>query len=81
MFTQLYDNILEMSDEQKGQYNNLFRWYKHVQNMPQVNDFLKNTNRFMIQDPAPKYPFLAEKKKTNKGKKEEKGEQPKANKA
>jgi len=73
MFTQLYDNLLEMTDEQKGQYNNLFRWYKHVQNLPQINEFLMQSNRFMIQDPAPKYPFLAEKKKPKK----DKAEQPK----
>jgi hypothetical protein len=34
MFTKLYDNIVEMTDEQKNQYNNLFRWYKHIQNLP-----------------------------------------------
>ena len=70
MFTQIYDNILEMTDEQKQQYNNLFRWYKHVQNLPQISDFLKSKNRFLVQDPAPKYAFLAEKKKGKKEKKD-----------
>jgi hypothetical protein len=74
MFTQLYDNLLEMTDEQKQQYNNLFRWYKHIQNLPQVLEFLKKTNRFLLQDPAPKHAFLAEKKKSKKDKKESKPE-------
>ena len=59
-----------MTDEQKQQYNNLFRWYKHIQNLPQVSEFLKSNNRFLVQDPAPKYSFLAEKKKPKKDKKE-----------
>lgn len=71
MFTQLYDNLLEMTDEQKLQYNNLFRWYKHIQNLPQVKAYLLKHNRFLIEDPLPKYPFLAEKKKPKKEKKEE----------
>jgi hypothetical protein len=66
MFTQLYDNLLEMTDEQKLQYNNLFRWYKHIQNLPQIHDFLTSTKRFLIEDPTPKYAFLAEKKKPKK---------------
>lgn len=74
MFTQLYDNILELTDEQKQQYNNLFRWYKHIQNLPQISEFIKVNNRFLVQDPAPKYAFLAEKKKSKKDKKEKKEE-------
>jgi hypothetical protein len=68
MFTQLYDNLLEMTDEQKLQYNNLFRWYKHIQNMTPIKEYLVKTHRFLIEDPAPKYPFLAEKKKPKKEK-------------
>ena len=69
MFTQLYDNVIEMTDEQKLQYNNLFRWYKHIQNLPQIRDYLTLHKRFLIEDPAPKYAFLAEKKKPKKEKK------------
>lgn len=71
MFTQLYDNLIDLSDEQKLQYNNLFRWYKHIQNLPQIKGYLTETNRFLIQDPVAKVPFLAEKKKPKKEKKEE----------
>ncbi len=71
MFTQLYDNVIEFTDEQKLQYNNLFRWYKHIQNLPQVKDYLNQSNRFFIQDPSAKVPFLVEKKKPKKEKKEE----------
>lgn len=71
MFTQLYDNLIELSDEQKLQYNNLFRWYKHIQNLPQVKEYLTQSNRFFIQDPVTKVPFLVEKKKPKKEKKEE----------
>ena len=70
MFTQIYDNILEMTDEQKQQYNNLFRWYKHIQNLPQISDFMRAKKRFLVQDPAPKYAFLADKKKGKKEKKD-----------
>lgn len=66
MFTQLYDNVIEFSDEQKLQYNNLFRWYKHIQNLPQVKEYLTKNNRFLIQDPISKVAFLAEKKKPKK---------------
>lgn len=69
MFTQLYDNLIELSDEQKLQYNNLFRWYKHIQNLPQVKDYLTQSNRFFIQDPVTKVLFLVEKKKAKKEKK------------
>lgn len=71
MFTQLYDNLIDFTDEQKLQYHNLFRWYKHIQNLPQVKEYLTRTNRFLVTDPAPKLPFLAEKKKAKKEKKEE----------
>lgn len=50
----------------------MFRWYKHIQNLPQVKEFLVKTQRFLIEDPAPKYPFLAEKKKPKKEKEEKK---------
>jgi hypothetical protein len=66
MFTQLYDHLLEMTDEQKSQYNNLFRWYKHIQSLPQIHEFLTNTKRFLIEDPQTKYGFLSEKKKPKK---------------
>jgi hypothetical protein len=81
MFTQLYDNLIDLSDEQKLQYNNLFRWYKHVQNLPQVKEYLAHSNRFLLQDPAPKVPFLAEKKKPKKEKKEEPKEEKKEEKS
>ena len=42
--------------------------------MPQVLEYLKKTNRFLIEDPAPKYPFLAEKKKSKKEKEPKKDE-------
>lgn len=71
MFTQLYDNLIDMTDEQKLQYHNLFRWYKHTQNLPQVRDYLTKTNRFILTDPAPKLAFLPDKKKPKKEKKEE----------
>lgn len=58
MFTQLYDNVIELADEQKQQYNNLFRWYKHIQNLPQIKEYLTKTSRFLIQDPVAKVPFL-----------------------
>ena len=59
----------------------MFRWYKHVQNLPQVQQFLKEKKRFLVQDPQPKYAFLAEKKKSKKDKKEEKKEDKKEVKA
>ena len=77
MFTQLYDNLIDLSDEQKLHYNNLFRWYKHIQNLPQVKEYLTKTNRFFIVDPVAKVPFLVEKKKPKKEKKEEKKEEKK----
>ena len=40
MFTQLYDNLIEMNDDQKNQYNNLFRWFKHIQNIPEIKEFM-----------------------------------------
>jgi len=58
-----------MSDEQKLQYNNLFRWYKHIQNLPQVRQYLTEKNRFLVTDPVVKVPFLNEKKKAKKEKK------------
>ena len=64
MFTQLYDNLIELTDEQKLQYNNLFRWYKHIQSQAQITEYLKSSNRFLIQDPQPKIPFVADKKKS-----------------
>lgn len=63
MFTQLYDNITEMTDDQKLQYNNLFRWYKHVQNLPEIKNFLEAENRLIVADPAVKLSFLEVKKK------------------
>ena len=40
MFTQLYDNLIEMTDDQKNQYHNIFRWFKHIQNLPEIKEFL-----------------------------------------
>lgn len=71
MFTQLYDNLIEMTDEQKLQYHNIFRWYKHIQNLPQVREYLETTSRFIVTDPVAKLAFLSEKKKPKKEKKEE----------
>ena len=68
MFTQLYDNLIDLNDEQKSQYNNVFRWYKHIQNLPQILEYLKASNRFIIQDPQLKIPFLADKKKSKEKK-------------
>ena len=59
MFTQLYDNVLEMSDEQKLQYHNLFRWYSHIQSLPQVKQHLVKHKRFLLTPPTQKVPFLA----------------------
>ena len=69
MFTQLYDNVIDMSDEQKNQYNNLFRWFKHIQNLPEITEFLNKTNRLLIKDPELKVSFV-EKKKGKKQKAE-----------
>lgn len=66
MFSQLYENVVEMSDEQKNQYNNLFRWYKHVQNLPEVRSFLESQNRLLVSDPEQKLIFLEVKKKKKK---------------
>ena len=66
MFTQLYENIVEMTDEQKIQYNNLFRWYKHVQNLAEIRAFLESQNRILVSDPETKLTFLEAKKKKNK---------------
>jgi len=66
MFTQLYDNLIEMTDEQKLQYHNIFRWYKHIQNLPQVKEYLLATSRFIVNDPVAKLAFLSEKKKPKK---------------
>ena len=69
MFTQLYDNVIDMSDDQKNQYNNLFRWFKHIQNLPEITEFLNKTNRLLIKDPELKVSFV-EKKKVKKQKAE-----------
>ena len=66
MFTKLYDNLIEMTDEQKNQYNNLFRWYKHIQNIAEITEFLRHHQRLLVEDPEIKIPFLAEKKKSKK---------------
>lgn len=66
MFTKLYDSMIEMADDQKNQYNNLFRWYRHIQNLPEVTAFLTNRQRILVEDPEVKVPFLAEKKKSKK---------------
>lgn len=58
--------MIEMTDEQKNQYNNLFRWYKHIQNLPEITQFLNANQRILIQDPEIKVAFLAEKKKNKK---------------
>lgn len=63
MFTQLYDIAVEMKDEQKLQYNNLFRWYKHIQNLPEIKAFLIGQNKLLVEDPAPRLTFLEVKKK------------------
>lgn len=41
MFTKLYDTMVEMTDEQKNQFNNIFRWFKHIQNLPEVRGYLE----------------------------------------
>ncbi len=48
MFTKLYDSMIEMTDEQKNQYNNLFRWYKHIQNLPEITQFLNKHQRLLV---------------------------------
>lgn len=55
-----------MTDEQKNQYNNLFRWYKHIQNIAEITEFLRHHQRLLVEDPEIKIPFLAEKKKSKK---------------
>ena len=48
MFIQLYANITEMFDEQKNQYCNLFRWYRHIQNLPEIKSFLISQNCLLV---------------------------------
>ena len=36
MFSKLYDSMIEMTKEEINQFNNIFRWYKHIQNLPEV---------------------------------------------
>lgn len=72
MFVHLYDGVIEMNDEQKNQYYNLFRWYKHIQNLPEIKDFLGKKQRFVVEDPEPKVPFVQEKKKNKKEKEADK---------
>ena len=66
MFMKLYDSMIEMTDEQKNQYNNLFRWYRHIQSLPEIREFLNKHQRMLVEDPEIKVPFLAEKKKSKK---------------
>ena len=66
MFTQLYENVVEMNDDQKNQYNNLFRWFKHVQNVPEIREFLVKQNKLLIADPELKVSFVEKKKKGKK---------------
>lgn len=66
MFTKLYENMIEMTDDQKNQYNNLYRWYRHIQNLPEIKEFLNKHQRLLVEDPEIKVPFLAEKKKGKK---------------
>ena len=56
-----------MTDEQKTQYNNLFRWHKHIQNLPEIKAFLESQNRILVADPEQKLSFLEVKKKKKKG--------------
>lgn len=49
------------------QYNNLFRWYKHIQNLPEIKAFLLAQNRLLVSDPEQKLAFLEIKKKKKKG--------------
>jgi hypothetical protein len=66
MFTKLYDTMIESTDDQKTQYNNIFRWYKHIQNLPEIKEFLIKSSRIIVEDPEIKVAFLAEKKKAKK---------------
>ena len=45
--------------------------------MPQVREFLVEKKRFLVEEPAPKYAFLAEKKKGKKDKKDKPKEEKK----
>ncbi len=58
--------MIEMTDDQKNQYNNLLRWYKHIQNLPEVKEFLNKNQRLIVEDPEIKVAFLADKKKSKK---------------
>ena len=60
-----------MTDDQKNQYSNLFRWYKHVQNLAEIKEFLEKNQRFLVKDPEVKVPFVQEKKKDKKKDKKE----------
>ena len=51
-----------MTDEQKLTYNHIFRWYKHIQNLPEIKEFLTKKERYIVNDPVAKIPFLVEKK-------------------
>lgn len=59
MFSELYDTMFEFTDEQKSQFFNIFRWYKHIQNLPEIKAFLVKNQRFLIEDPEIKIPFVA----------------------
>ncbi len=67
-FTELYDLVTEFTDDQKNQFNNIFRWYKHIQNLPEFTEYLEKTKRSFVVDPALKFDFLSEGKKNKKQK-------------
>lgn len=45
----------------------MFRWYKHIQNLPEIKAFLLAQNRLLVSDPEQKLAFLEIKKKKKKG--------------
>ena len=58
--------VIEMTDDQKNQFCSIFRWYKHIQNLPEIKEFLIKKERFLVSNPNIQVPFIIEKKQKTK---------------
>lgn len=50
LFALLHSKVTQLADNEKNQFNNVYRWFKHIQSLDGVHDYLAKTNRGIARD-------------------------------
>lgn len=59
LFALLHGRVTQLDDNEKNQFNNVYRWYKHIQSLEGVHNFLAREGISLVRETQLSVPFLA----------------------